>query len=84
MQYFQQEAAHINKTIRISKGALSCFVMSDYSGNLPHLHAEIKQACAHAFRSYLDQEALFVSVDYGPHAERLRQWELYALHPVPQ
>lgn len=64
MQYFQQEAAHINKTIRISKGALSCFVMSDYSGNLPHLHAEIKQACAHAFRSYLEQEALFVSIDY--------------------
>ena len=64
MQYFQQEAAHIDKTIRISKGALSCFVMSDYSGNLPHLHAEIKQACAHAFRSYLEQEALFVSIDY--------------------
>ncbi len=64
MQYFQEEAQHIDKTIRISKGALSCFVMSDYSGNLPHLHAEIKQACAHAFRNYLEQEALFVNIDY--------------------
>lgn len=64
MQYFQEEAVRIDKTLRISKGALSCFVMSDYSGNLPHLHAEIKQACAHAFYSYQEEESLFVNIDY--------------------
>lgn len=64
MQYFQEESYHIDKTIRISKGALSCFVMSNYSGNLPHLHAEIKQSCAHAFRNFLEHDALFVNIDY--------------------
>lgn len=64
MQYFQKGSETMDKTIRISKGALSCFVMSDYTGNLPHLHAEIKQACAHAYYHYLEQESFFVNIDY--------------------
>lgn len=64
MQYFQEESSRIKKTIRISKGALSCFVMSNYTGNLPHLHAEIKQSCAHGFAHYLAQEQLFVNIYY--------------------
>lgn len=64
MQYIQEEAQRIERTLRISKGALSCFIMSDYSGNLPHLHAEIRQACAHAYCNYLQQESMFVNIDY--------------------
>lgn len=64
MQYFEEEAQRINRTIRLSKGTLSCFIMSEYSGNLPHLQAEIRQSCAHAFCSFLEQDALFVNIDF--------------------
>ena len=41
LNQFQEEAYFIKRAIRISKGILSCFAMSSYKGNLPHLKAEI-------------------------------------------
>ncbi len=64
LEYLNREASLINKTIRVSKSVLSCFVMSDYPGNLVHLAVEIKQACAHSYRRYLNQTSFFINVDY--------------------
>lgn len=64
LEYLNREASLINKTIRVSKSVLSCFVMSDYPGNLVHLAVEIKQACAHSYRRYLNQTSFFINIDY--------------------
>lgn len=65
LQYFQEEAIRIEKTIRISKDVLSCFIMSNYSGNLPHLHAEIIQSCSNGYHKFVDNEELFINVDFN-------------------
>ena len=49
LKQFQEEAYFIKRAIRISKGILSCFAMSSYKGNLPHLKAEIRSSCANAY-----------------------------------
>lgn len=64
LQYLQEEAALIDKTIRISKDALSCFVMSKYKGNLAHLRAEIRQACALGYQTSLDKNFFFIDIDF--------------------
>ncbi len=64
LQYLQDEAVLINKTIRISKDALSCFAMSEYKGNLAHLRAEIRQACAMGHQKYLHENSLFVDIGF--------------------
>ena len=65
LQYFQEESIRIEKTIRISKDVLSCFIMSNYSGNLPHLHAEIIQSCSNGYHSFINNEDLFITVDFN-------------------
>lgn len=64
LQYLQEEAININKTIRISKDALSCFVMSKYKGNLAHLRAELRQSCAIAYQNYLNKHAIFIDIGF--------------------
>lgn len=64
LQYLQDEAALIDNTIRISKDALSCFVMSEYKGNLAHLRVEIRQACAMGYQDYLNKNAFFIDIDF--------------------
>lgn len=64
LQYFQDEASTIRKTIRISKDALSCFVMSEYNGNLAQLRAEIRQSCALGYKSYINQEGIFIDIGF--------------------
>lgn len=56
MQYLQDEALTIDKTIRISKDALSCLTMSEYSGNLAHQRSEIRQACASGYQRYIEEK----------------------------
>lgn len=63
LKYLQRESKTINKTIRVSKGVLSCFVMSEYTGNFAHLSSEIKQACAKAYRKSIGSDSFFVDVD---------------------
>lgn len=60
----QKESADINKTIRVSKGVLSCLVMADYPENLSNLSAEIKQACANAYQRSLNSDAFFIDLDF--------------------
>lgn len=64
LQYFQDEAINTNKTIRISKDALSCFVMSEYKGNLAELRAEIKQSCALGYAKYVMNEGFFINIGF--------------------
>lgn len=64
LQYLQDEALLIDKTIRISKDALSCFVMSEYKGNLAHLRAEIRQACAMGYQKYIDNNSFFIDIGF--------------------
>lgn len=64
LQYFQDECQKINKGIRISKDVLSCFVMSEYKGNLAHLRAEIRQSCAIAYHQHLKQHSLYLDINF--------------------
>lgn len=64
LQYFQDEASKIDKTIRISKDALSCFVMSEYKGNLAHLRAEIRQSCALGYQNHINNNSLFINIGF--------------------
>lgn len=63
MQYLQDEALTIDKTIRISKDALSCLTMSEYSGNLAHQRSEIRQACASGYQRYVEENSMFIDID---------------------
>ena len=63
MQYLQDEALTIDKTIRISKDALSCLTMSEYSGNLAHQRSEIRQACASGYQRYIEENSMFIDID---------------------
>ncbi len=65
LQYLQEESNSINKTIRISKDALSCFVMSEYEGNLAHLRAEIRQACAMGYENYYREQSFFITIGFN-------------------
>ncbi len=64
LQYLQDEAVLIDKTIRISKDILSCFAMSEYKGNLAHLRAEIRQACAMGHQKYLHENSFYVDIGF--------------------
>lgn len=64
LQYFQDETFVINKGIRISKDVLSCFVMSEYKGNLAHLRSEIRQSCAIAYLKCLKQQSLYLNIEF--------------------
>lgn len=64
LQYFQDESIIINKSIRISKDVLSCFVMSEYRGNLAHLRSEIRQSCATAHHRFLRQKSMYISIEF--------------------
>lgn len=64
LQYLQDESILIDKTIRISKDALSCFVMSEYKGNLAHLRAEVRQACALGHQKYLNEKTFFIDIGF--------------------
>lgn len=64
LQYLQDESAIIDKTIRISKDALSCFVMSEYKGNLAHLRAEVRQACALGHQKYMNENTFFIDIGF--------------------
>lgn len=65
LDLFQQEACFIQRALRISKGILSCFAMSSYKGNLPHLKAEIRSACANAFTRLRKENPLCISLDFS-------------------
>ena len=64
LQYFQDEAERINKTIRVSKDVLSCFVMSEYNGNLSHLRAEIRQSCALGYTCFIQSNQSFIDIGF--------------------
>lgn len=64
LQYLQDEATLIDKTIRISKDALSCFVMSEYKGNLAQLRSEIRQACAMGYQNYINENSFFINIEF--------------------
>lgn len=59
LNQFQEEAYFIKRAIRISKGILSCFAMSSYKGNLPHLKAEIRSACANAYTRLIKDPLMY-------------------------
>lgn len=59
---FQQEAYSIKHNIRITKDVLTCFAISHYYGNMPHLQAEIKQSCANAYERFQETKAIYVDV----------------------
>lgn len=64
LEAFQIESTEINKTIRISTGVLSCFVMAQYESNIIHLFSEIKSACASAFLNSIDTESFFIDIHF--------------------
>lgn len=63
LQYLQDEAVNIDKTIRISKDALSCLTMSEYNGNLAHLRSEVRQACASGYQRHIEENSMFIDID---------------------
>lgn len=65
LKQFQEEAYFIKRAIRISKGILSCFAMSSYKGNLPHLKAEIRSACANAYTRLIKENPLCITLDFA-------------------
>ena len=65
LKQFQEEAYFIKRAIRISKGILSCFAMSSYKGNLPHLKAEIRSSCANAYTRLIKENPLCITLDFA-------------------
>lgn len=63
LNYLQMESTMINRSIRISKNALCCFVMSTYRGNRAHLRSELRQSCALAFENSSRTHSLTVDID---------------------
>lgn len=64
LQYFQDECIKINQGIRISKDVLSCFVMSEYKGNLAHLRSEVRQSCAIAYHQHLKHNSFYLNINF--------------------
>ena len=69
LHYFQVESDLINRSIKITKNILNCFVMSSYSANMFDLHKEIRATLASAIQR--QHHTSYVTIDFDDISDRV-------------